>query len=278
MLVQAGGFVRRCTRSIRGYVRRHDAGTERSRSRMSLFSAANGQIQRIPAVVLMAGLATQAFLSHTAALAQAPGRFESEIRAFEEADKVSPPPPGAIVFYGSSSIRLWKDLATDMAPLVVIQRGFGGSYMEEAVLYAPRILLPYKPSAVVLYEGDNDTAAGKSPDEVLLQFRRLVDLVHGALPETRVCFIAIKPSVARQKIMPVSKRANELIAQYCRTDQRLHFIDVWTPMLDVDGMPKPGLFVADNLHLNEAGYRLWTGVIRKALGAPESADAGKSGP
>src|ERR1700727_2542217 len=81
--------------------------------------------------------------------------WESSIREFESHDKVNPPTPGVIVFVGSSSIRFWRTLETDMAPLDVINRGFGGSEMSDVAQYANRVVVAYKPRAVVVYAGDN---------------------------------------------------------------------------------------------------------------------------
>ena len=81
--------------------------------------------------------------------------WEDEIVAFEAAGAEAPPEPGAIVFTGSSSIRLWSTLSADMAPMRVLNRGFGGAHMAHVVEFADRIVTPYAPRAVVVYAGDN---------------------------------------------------------------------------------------------------------------------------
>ena len=107
-------------------------------------------------------------------------RFEDEISAFEAADSLAMPAPGSVLFVGSSSIRFWNTLEEDMAPLPVINRGFGGSTFDDLLFYMDRIVMPYQPSAVVLYEGDNDIASDQTqPQDVvvdLLQF--LMTLTH----------------------------------------------------------------------------------------------------
>jgi lysophospholipase L1-like esterase len=192
-------------------------------------------------------------------------QWEREIAAFEAADKTNPPPTGAILFVGSSSIRLWKSLAEDFKGIPVINRGFGGSQMADSVFYADRIVLPYRPRQIVVYAGDNDLAAGKTPHAVLSDFQALVAKVHGALPETRICFLSIKPSPARWTLVERMREANRLIAEYARATNGLAFIDVFTPMLGEDGQPRPELFAADKLHLNETGYRLWSSTVRPYL-------------
>jgi lysophospholipase L1-like esterase len=194
-----------------------------------------------------------------------PARWEADIRAFEEADRTSPPPRDAILFIGSSSIRLWKTLASDFPARRVINRGFGGSQLSDAVHYFDRIVRPYRPRQIVIYAGSNDIAAGESAEQVAADFRQFVSLVQRALPETRVAFIAIAPNEARWNLMPAFTRANELVRQSIRTNPRLAYIDVVPHMLDDDGRPKPELYVDDRLHMNANGYALWTTLVRPYL-------------
>jgi lysophospholipase L1-like esterase len=192
--------------------------------------------------------------------------FENNIRAFEAADRKQMPPPGGVLFIGSSSIRLWKTLAQDFPDSPVINRGFGGSRIPDSTRYAPRIVLPYKPKTIVFYAGDNDLALGSSPGQVLEDFKAFVRAVHAELPRTRVLFIAVKPSPARWKIVDKQREANRLVREFTQTDaKRLGFIDVFTPMLGKDGQPRPELFVKDQLHLSPKGYELWTALVKEHL-------------
>lgn len=202
-------------------------------------------------------------LSALAAEEKPPSRWEADISAFEAADKVKPPPKNGILFIGSSSIRLW-DLKKSFPELPVINRGFGGSHLSDSVAFLERIVLPYAPRSVLLYAGDNDLNDGKSPERVLSDFKEFVGRIGQKLPETHIFFIAIKPSPSRAHLLPQVKRANELIAEYAGQQRRVEFIDIESPMLR-DGQPRPELFVKDQLHLNEQGYELWTGLVREAL-------------
>jgi lysophospholipase L1-like esterase len=188
-------------------------------------------------------------------------QWQDEIRQFERADRRHPPPKGAVLFVGSSSIRLWQTLQQDFPGQQVINRGFGGSELGDVVYFADRIVLPYKPRIIVLYAGDNDLAAGKSPDHVFADYKRLVSLVRHRLPETRIAFIAIKPSLARWNLINEIRRTNALVQGYVRADSshdaRLQYVDVFTPMLGPDGTPRKELFVDDGLHMNTRGYALW---------------------
>ena len=193
-----------------------------------------------------------------------PGRYESDIRTFEERDRKQPPPAEGILFIGSSSIRGWN-LEPYFSDLPVINRGFGGSHIADSVAFAERIILPYRPKVIVLYAGDNDVAAGKSPQQVLADYKAFTTKVHKSLPETRIVFIAIKPSIARWKLVGKMRQANRLIQEVTEKDQRQVFVDIDTPMIAPDGKPKKELFKSDGLHLNDTGYELWAKLVKPHL-------------
>jgi len=197
-------------------------------------------------------------------------RWEGAIEAFEKRDAVNPPEPGAILFVGSSSIRFWK---TDEAfgNLDVINRGFGGSQTSDVVHYMDRIVLPYAPRQIVLYAGDNDIAAGKSPRQVFADTKGFCERVHDTLPDTEILYIAIKPSILRWNLVDKMREANALIREYAQADDRIVFVDVDPVMLDEHGQPREELFMKDGLHLSEEGYALWNGIVGPLLhkGGPE---------
>lgn len=194
-------------------------------------------------------------------------RWEESIQAFEAQDKASPPPENAIVAVGSSSILYWHDrIQDDLAPLTIIPRGFGGSTTKDADYMIDRIVIPYKPRAVLYYEGDNDIGAFDiAPKQVLDTFISFKDKLHQALPDTRIYVIAIKPSLARWDKWSLMFEANSLLKKHCAQDERLTYIDIAGPMLSKIMKPKPDLFVDDGLHLNENGYDVWTETIRPIL-------------
>ncbi|HEX6829146.1 MAG TPA: SGNH/GDSL hydrolase family protein [Burkholderiales bacterium] len=192
-------------------------------------------------------------------------RWEPEVQTFEEADRQNPPKAGAILFIGSSSIRLWNTLAEDFAGVDVINRGFGGSEIADSTDLAGRIVVPYRPRMIVLYAGDNDLANRRSPRQVRDDFAAFVGRVRRDLPGVRIAFIAIKPSLARAYLMEKMREANALVRDYAAGQRDVAFIDVFTPMLTPEGRARPELFVEDGLHLNRAGYELWRSVIAPHL-------------
>ncbi len=195
-----------------------------------------------------------------------PNRFATEIKAFAEWDSRNAVPADPVLFVGSSSIRLWRTHES-FPDLPVINRGFGGSQVSDVLHFADRIVFPYKASVIVFYAGDNDLAAGKSAQRVFDDCRRFIGLVHARQPATRIVLIDIKPSRARWSLWPEAKKANDLLADFCKSDNRLSFTDLGTPLLGPDGMPAADLFLKDQLHLNDRGYAVWnkalTPVLRK---------------
>jgi lysophospholipase L1-like esterase len=193
------------------------------------------------------------------------GRFEGEIRAFEARDREAPPPRDAVLFVGSSTIRMWCTLDRDFPELKVVNRGFGGSEMTDLLFYAERVVLPYRPRTVVLYEGDNDLAAGKSPADVRALFRRFTALVRERLPDARVVVLSIKPSVARETLLGATRAANAMLREDAARDPHLIYVDLFTPMLGRDGKPRAELFGGDGLHMNSEGYALWRARLKPVL-------------
>ena len=199
------------------------------------------------------------------------------IERFEAVDREHPPPRGAVLFVGSSSIRLWHSLEQDMAPRAVINRGFGGAGLADVVRYADRIVSSYEPSAVVLYAGENDLAppaSAATPEAVGRMLEDLIAAVRSAGLEVPILFLSIKPSPARWDRWEVLARANEIVAAMAADDPGLHFIDVASPLVAPSGEPDPALYAADGLHLNDAGYAAWSAIVRDALDRAAAAGPG----
>ncbi len=196
-----------------------------------------------------------------------PARWEKTIAGFEAKDREEPVAPGGILFLGSSSIRMWE-LGKWFPGMPVLNRGFGGSEIADSLYYFDRIVLPYKPSAIVFYAGDNDIARNKSPEAVTEDFKKLAAKVWEHLPETRILFIGIKPSTARWNIYPEMKKVNEAIRVMAQSEPRLVLVDVETVMLGEDGLPRQEFLQKDGLHMTDAGYAAWTKLVSPLLPAP----------
>ena len=166
---------------------------------------------------------------------------------------------------GSSSIRMWKSLSEDFPEHHVLNRGFGGSQIVDAIYFADRIVTKYQPRMVVMYAGVNDINSGKSPLQVFGDFKAFVAKVHTALPDARIGFIALAGNPARWSQVERVKETNRMVSAYCDSNEHLEFFDVFSLMLGEDGMPKPDIFISDQLHMNEKGYALWTELIAPHL-------------
>ena len=193
-----------------------------------------------------------------------PARFEAEIKAFDELDRMNTPPKGAVLFVGSSSIKRWST-AEGFPALTVINRGFGGSYIADVNHYFDQTVRKYAAKVIVFYAGDNDLGNGKNPDRVFADYGAFVEKVHAAKPDTEIFFIAVKPSLARWTLWPTMKAFNERVRVFSSSKPRLHFVDVAPPMLGTNGQPRPELFVEDGLHMTPAGYDIWNGLVSRAL-------------
>jgi len=192
-------------------------------------------------------------------------RWEKEIAAYERMDRTNPPPKGAVLFIGSSTVRLWKTLAQDFPEQRVINRGFGGSQIVDAAHFAERIVFPYEPKRIFLRAGGNDLWAGKSPEQVFTEFKEFVTTVHAKLPETEIVFISWCPTVARWKQADKEKVLNTLVQEFARQTPRVKYIETYPMSLGPDGQPRPDLFVADKLHFNADGYKLLADLVRPYL-------------
>ena len=194
---------------------------------------------------------------------QEPQPFWDEIQAFKKSDAHGLPPAGATLFVGSSSIRLWTDLAEAFPSLKVVNRGFGGSTLEHLLWYLDDIVIPYQAGQIVIYCGENDIATGSvSPQQVLDRMQEVLQRIRRVYPQVPIFFISLKPSISRLEFLDEMRKSNDLISLYLDTQPLTTFIDVFHPMLNEQGDPRPDIFVEDNLHLNAKGYEIWKRVLQ----------------
>lgn len=193
--------------------------------------------------------------------------WEPEIQKFEQLDKLETYPEESLVFAGSSSIRLWSALEEDMAPYPVIRRGYGGAKLSDFAVYADRILNPHPCRAILIFIA-NDIHGGdsdKSPEEVLTLYKSLIKTIRKKHSDTPVFWIAITPTSSRWKVWPEIQKANNLIKEYCESNEDLYFIKTETAFLGENGKPIYEYFRDDHLHLNADGYAVWRKIIKDEL-------------
>ena len=194
-----------------------------------------------------------------------PIRFEKEINDFLHQDSVAFPPSGAWLFTGSSTIRKWENLKTDFNEIPVIQRGFGGSTMNDLNYYTDKIVTRYKPGKIIVYEGDNDLATGISPDELISQIGTFIKHVHNELPKTKIYFLSIKPSPSRQQYMQVQDETNSKLIKLISKSRKTYFIDIRPLMYDEKGKLRQDFFESDSLHITNDCYRKWAGYMKRKM-------------
>jgi lysophospholipase L1-like esterase len=225
---------------------------------------AHGRRRRIVVAMLAMAAAIVSSEARAQAASPDPARFASEIDAFKAWDAKNATPAHAVLFVGSSTIRLWP--TADRFPgLPVINRGFGGSEISDVNHYIRETTVKYAADVVVFYAGDNDINSKKTPAQVLTDFQTFAKSVLAAKADTEILFVSIKPSTLRWALWPAMRDANAAIKQYCETTPHLHYVDTVPPMFGADGKPRADLLAQDGLHLSPAGYDIWTGIVRKAI-------------
>ena len=191
-------------------------------------------------------------------------KFEAAVKKFEEEDRKTPPAKGGILFTGSSTVAGWK--TSKLFPdLPTINRGIGSTHIRHAVQFADRIAIPYAPKVIAFYAGDNDISSGKTPEKVDEDFRAFTGKIRAKLPDTKIIFISIKPSVLRWNLWPKIQDANRRVEAFCKSDKNLAYLDIAPVTLGPDGKPDPGLFLKDGLHLNDKGYAAWSAILKPLL-------------
>jgi lysophospholipase L1-like esterase len=192
--------------------------------------------------------------------------FQDEIDAYKAEDKKKLPPSNAILFVGSSSIRMWNNLDRYFPEHTVINRGFGGSGLNDAIGYTGDIITSYRPKQIVIYSGENDVASGNvTAKEVSDRFATLFHKIRKELPGTHIVYISMKPSPSREKFRSVIEDGNRMIREFIAGQKNAVYVDIFTPMLGSDNKPRKELFLDDDLHMNEKGYAIWQKAIEPHL-------------
>lgn len=192
--------------------------------------------------------------------------FWNDIKSFKAEDSIRRPPKKAIVFVGSSSFRMWKDVHQSFPKHSIINRGFGGSSLPHVIDYADEIIIPYKPKQVVVYCGENDFMTDTVTSQIVTdRFIRLFNLLRKEIPRAQIVFVSMKPSPSRRHLMPEIAAANASIRDFLKKKRRTAFVDIWGAMLDAKGEPRRELFLSDMLHMNPDGYAIWQKALKPHL-------------
>lgn len=192
-------------------------------------------------------------------------RWGKTIAQFGHQDSVSAPKPGGILMLGSSSFTIWKDVSTYFSGKEIINRGFGGSQMSDVLFFKEKLILPYSPKQIWLYEGENDITSGKTPDAILNEIKQLVQWTKEKYPKISFILISMKPSPSRWELRETMLEMNRKLKAFAQSDKHMKFVDIWNPLLGPDGKPVNGNYLDDLLHLNANGYKIWHKAMLPAL-------------
>lgn len=193
--------------------------------------------------------------------------FWNDIQNFKKKDSVSFPGSGQVLFIGSSSFTMWKDVQDYFPSYPIINRGFGGSVLTDLIRYADDIIFPYHPEQIVIYCGENDVVSSDTITAVTVfnRFKTLFEIIRNKLPRVPVIFISLKPSPSRWQSKDKMIAVNEKVKKYLKKKKRTKYVNVWNVMLGPDGKPIPSLFLQDNLHMNKTGYDIWQKALAPFL-------------
>ena len=193
--------------------------------------------------------------------------FAADIRTFKTIDSITPPPENPVLFVGSSSFTMWKDVQLSFPEYTILNRGFGGSTLNDVIFYTDVIVFPYKPKQVVIYCGENDFASSDSitPAIVNSRFVQLFELIREKMPDVKITYVSMKPCPSRWHLSTKFIQSNEYIRNFLKKQPNTSFVDVWNKMLDKKGQPIKSIFLEDQLHMNQDGYKIWEEAIKPHL-------------
>jgi lysophospholipase L1-like esterase len=219
-------------------------------------------------LLLVAAFGTGEYRAFAQAQAPAGNRFEPNVRLYEEADKTAAPPKNAILLAGDSQFFRWKTLHEDLPDFTIINRGIDSFQTSDLIHFADRLVLPYTPRMIVLHVGGNDVNNGKTPEQILADFKTFVAIVRKTMPNVPILYSSITPGPGRWNQAEQRKLTNTTIKDYIATQKNLGFIDLWDAMLTKDGQPREDIWVEDRIHPNHEGYLIRVKIMRPLLGKP----------
>ena len=214
----------------------------------------------------LVGILISLLLIYSNVFSQENYRFWDDVQTIKKFDKIYKPIDNPIVFVGSSSIRMWYDAENIFAKYKVINRGVGGTVVNDIIHYAQELIFDYNPRQVVIYVGENDLGDGKTPaDTIFERTKRLFNTIRVKLPEISIVYISIKPSPGRDYAKDILKQTNVLVRAYISTQKNMHYVDVFKSMIHKDSSYRTELFVSDKIHMTPEGYKIWVKTLKPYL-------------
>jgi len=203
----------------------------------------------------------------TNAQSKEPFPFWNEVQKFKAADSAAFPAANQVLFIGSSSFTMWKDVQTYFPDRKILNRAFGGSTLADVIRYRYDVIFPYQPKQIVIYCGENDFASSDTitVELVMQRFTTLFNYIRAKYKNVPVAYVSMKPSPSRVHLLDKYKEANQKIKSFLAAKPNTKFVDVYGAMLNERGEPMPDIFLKDNLHMNAKGYAIWKTKLEKVL-------------
>lgn len=179
---------------------------------------------------------------------------------------------GQIVFIGDSITdgyhlnNHYNDL-----PLATYNRGIGGDTTTGVIARLKTSLFDIKPAKVVMLIGINDINGGRTNDEIMTNYKTIIEGIQTNLPATQIICQSVLPMDARVTAWGIDlpnaietiKDLNARIKTYVESKGIL-FVDLFTHFKDENDQLIPS-YSYDGLHPNAAGYEVWTSVLKPLL-------------
>lgn len=169
-----------------------------------------------------------------------------------------------ILFIGDSFVDTyrWTTFYNQMHADELVNIGVGGTKIEYWQANIQKLLMSYNPEHIVMHIGINDINSGTTGNNTYAQLVTLFNDIHAALPNTKIHFILISPSINNWGRWDQTVIANQQIKVLADGLDYLNYIDLTSDLLGENNQPIAALY-SDGLHLSAEGYVIWEARIKE---------------
>lgn len=198
-------------------------------------------------------------------LRKATSDYKAEIKLLIEKKDKHFQRKNLIVFYGSSTFRLWDKIENDFSPFNILNFGFGGAYIEDCLKYFDSLFFDLNPVGVVLYVGGNDFSLNYTPKKIFNLIKKLTLKFQKKIPQCKLFIVSIKPSYHRFEKMKQIMTLNQLIKNHFQKSDKIFYVNIFDLFFDHKKEIIKNYYLIDNLHLSREGYAVWKKEIYKSI-------------
>lgn len=172
----------------------------------------------------------------------------------------------SIVFLGNSITEQgwWSILLKNED---IVNRGIGGDNTYGILHRLPEILQT-KPKKIFLMAGINDITAGRDITEIILNFKKIIEITQTVSPHTQLYIQSVLPvndtSLAHNELKGKNStiiQLNSQLKKLCE-EKNIPYIDIASLLSDEKGQLKANL-TKDGIHLQPEAYIIWTDYLKK---------------